>query len=90
MMLAYVSLLLAAPQSNDHAAPNVAQHPWFDSERYYKAIAANGGGQPSVIRGCLEHEALARTKMKVGVAEAIRLKCIQQGEEKMLSIVIFA
>ena len=81
MMLAYVSLLLAAPQPSVHAAPYVAQQPWFDSERYCKAIAANGGGQPSVVRGCLEHEALARRKMKVGVAEAIRLRCIQQGEE---------
>ena len=79
-MLFLPVLLLVAPAISPHGDPGqeADRAPQFDSERYCIAAAANGGGQPSVIRGCLEHETLARERMKADVPDPIRGHCIQQ------------
>ena len=73
-------LLLAAAGSypENDSRQETADLPRFDSQRFCQSIAANGGGQPSVISGCLEHEDLARERMKVDVPEPIHSLCMKK------------
>jgi hypothetical protein len=69
--------------------PQTAEPPQFDNKRYCRAIAANGGGEPSVSRGCLEHEALAREQVSADVPDAIRSRCTQQAMTNGGSYMLF-
>lgn len=72
-------LLLAAGGSPDsNSRQETRDLTWFDSRRFCESIAAKGGGQASVINGCLEHEDLAQERMKVDAPEPIRSLCIKK------------
>jgi hypothetical protein len=78
MFLTTLLLVAAGSQAESNSRQKSANLPQFDSRRFCEAIAANGGGQPSVISGCLEHEDLARERMKADVPEPIRSHCIER------------